>query len=83
MLSIASLSLCLCISSYNARSGVHMVRGRHYVSVVLICYFADTPYIPGHVIDRGCDTHVESFVVHSSNIGASRVRLRRKNKLCS
>ena len=29
----------------------------------------DTPYILGHVVDRGCDTPVESFVVHSPNIG--------------
>jgi len=34
--------------------------------VVLICCLpADAPYIPGHVVDRGCDTPVESFVVHS------------------
>jgi hypothetical protein len=28
----------------------------------------DTPYIPGYVVDRGCDTPVESFVVYSPNI---------------
>ena len=68
--SIASLSLCLCISSYSARSDVHRVSGRHYVSVVLIhCLPMDTPYILGHVVDHGCDTPVESFVVHSLNIG--------------
>jgi hypothetical protein len=82
ILSIASLSLCLCISSYSARSGVHRVSGRHCVSVVLIrCLPADTPYILGHVVDYRCDIPVESFVVHSLNIGASRVWLRRKNKL--
>ena len=76
--SIASLSLCLCISSYSAHSKVPWVGGRHCVSVVLIrCLPIDTPYILGHVVDRGCDTPVESFVVHSTNIGASRVRLRR------
>ena len=76
ILSIASLSLCLCISSYSARSDVHGVSGRHCVSVVLIrCLPTDTPYILGHVVDRGCDTPIESFVVHSLNIGASRVRL--------
>ena len=38
--------------------------------VVLIhCLPADTPYILDHVVDRGCDTPVESFVVHSLNIG--------------
>jgi hypothetical protein len=84
ILSIASLSLCPYISSYSARSDVHRVSGQHCVSVVLIrCLSADTPYILGHVVDHGCDTPVESFVVHSLNIGASRVRLRRKNKLCS
>ena len=78
ILSIASLSLCLCTSSYSAHSKVHGVGGRHCVSVVLICCLPmDTPYILGHVVDRGCDTPVESFVVHSPNIGARRVRLRR------
>ena len=84
ILSIAILSLCLCISSYSAHSKVHGVGGRHCVSVVLIgCLPADTPYILGYVVDRGCNTPVESFVVHSPNIGASRVWLRRKNKFCS
>ena len=66
ILSIASLLLCLCISSYSARSGVHRVSGRHCVSMVLIrCLPMDTPYILGHVVDHGCDTPVESFAVHS------------------
>ena len=70
ILSIASLSLCLCISSYSARSKVHGVSGRHCVSVVLIRYLPmDTPYILSHVVDRECDTLIESFVVHSLNIG--------------
>ena len=70
MLSIARLSLCSSISSYSALSKVHGVSGRHCVSVVLIrCLLADAPNIPGHVVDRGCDTPVESFVVHSPNIG--------------
>ena len=52
ILSIASLSLCLCISSYSAHSDVHGVGGRHCVSMVLIhCLPVDTPYILGHVID--------------------------------
>ena len=84
ILSITSLSLCLCINSYSAHSKVHGMGGRHCVSVVLIrCLPTDTPYILGHMVDRGCDTPIESFVVHSPNIGARRVRLRRKNKLCS
>ena len=70
MLSIARLSLYSSISSHSARSNVHGVSGPHCVSVVLIrCLPADAPYILGHVVDRGCDTPVESFVVHSTNIG--------------
>jgi hypothetical protein len=70
MLSIARLSLCSSISSYSARSKVHRVSGQHYVSVVLICYLPmDASYILSHVIDHECDTLVESFVVHSPNIG--------------
>ena len=81
ILSIASLSLCLCISSYSAHFKVPWVGGRHCVSVVLIrCLPADTPYIPGHVEDRGRDTHIESFVVHSPNVGACRMRLRGKTR---
>jgi hypothetical protein len=79
MLSIVSLSLCLCLSSYSAHSKDHRVGGRDHVSMVLRCYLpANTLYIPGHVVDHGCDTIVESFVVDSPNIGhRSRARLRR------
>jgi hypothetical protein len=59
ILSIASLSLCLCISSYSAHSNVHKVGGRYCVSVMLIRCLPANP--------------VESFVVHSPNIGASRI----------
>ena len=84
MLSIVSLSLCPCISSYSARSVAHGVSGRYCISMVLVrCLPMNTPYILGHVVDRGCDTPIESFVVHSPNIGARRVRLRRKSKLSS
>jgi hypothetical protein len=70
MLSIARLLSCLSISSYSACSKVHGVSGLHCVSVVLIrCLPTDTPYILGHVVDRRCETPVESFVVHSPNIG--------------
>ena len=70
MLSIARLSSCSSISSYSARSKVQGVSGRHCVSVVLIRYLPmDAPYILGHVVDRGCDTPIESFVVYSPNIG--------------
>jgi type 1 fimbria pilin len=85
ILSIASLSLCLCISSYSARSKVHGVGGQHCVNVVLIhCLPVDTLYIPGHVVDHGCDTSIESFVVHSPNIDIEvGSHLRRRSKLCS
>jgi hypothetical protein len=70
ILSIASLSLCLCINSYSARSKVHGVGGRRCVSMVLIhCLPANTRYIPGHVVDHGCHTLIESFVVYFTNIG--------------
>jgi hypothetical protein len=39
--------------------------GQHYVSVVLKYYLPmDAFYTLGHVVDHGCDTPVESFVVH-------------------
>ena len=39
---------------------------RHYVSMVLrYCLTMDALCTLGHVVDRGCDTPVESFVVHS------------------
>ena len=70
MLSIVRLSSCSCISLYSAHSKVPWVSGRHCVSVVLICCLPmDTPYI------LGCDTPIESFIVHSANIGARRVWL--------
>ena len=82
LLSIVGLSSYSCISSYSAHSKVPWVSGRHCVSVVLIhCLPADTPYILGHVVDHECDTPIESFVVHSPNIGTHRVRLRRKGEL--
>jgi hypothetical protein len=69
MVSIVSLLLCLCISSYSAHLYNHRVGGRDHVSMVFRCYLpANTLYIPGHVIDRGCDTTIESFVVYSLNI---------------
>ena len=70
ILSIARLSLYLCISSYSAHSKVPWVSGQYCVSVVLThCLPMDAPNILGHVVDRKCDTLVESFVVHSLNIG--------------
>ena len=44
----------------------HGLSGRHYVSMVLrYCLPTDAFCTLGHVVDRGCDTPVESFVVHS------------------
>ena len=74
--SIVGLLSYSCICSYSAHPKDPWVGGRHCVSVVLICCLPmDTPYIPGHVVDRGRDTPVESFVVHSPNVGARRMRL--------
>jgi hypothetical protein len=40
--------------------------GRYYISVVLrYCFPADALYMLGHVVDCGCDTPIESIVVHS------------------
>jgi hypothetical protein len=70
MLSVVSLSLCLCTSSYIIHPNkVPWVSGRDHVSMVLICLPTNTLYILGHVVDRGCDTPVESFVVHSLSVG--------------
>jgi hypothetical protein len=66
ILSIARWSFYSSISSYSTHTNDHGVSGRYYVSVVLIhCLPMDTPYILHH----GCDTPVESYVVHSPNIG--------------
>jgi hypothetical protein len=70
MLSIVRLSLYSSIRLYSAHSLISWVSGPHCVTVVLIrCLPVNAPYIPGHVVDHGCDTPVESFVVHSLNIG--------------
>ena len=40
--------------------------GRQYVSMVLrYCLPMDAFFTLGHVVDHGCDTPIESFVVHS------------------
>jgi hypothetical protein len=70
ILSTVSLSSCLYISSYNTYSKVHGVGGGDTWGMVLICDLSDnTLYISCHVVDRGCDRPVESFVVHFPNIG--------------
>ena len=69
--SIVGLSSYSCICSYGAHPKDPWVGGRHCVSVVLIRDLpTDTHSILGHVVDHGRDTPIESFVVHSPNIGA-------------
>jgi hypothetical protein len=66
MSSIVSLLLSSCICSYSAHPNMQdpWVGGRHYVSVVLrYCLSSNVPYMPGRVVDRGCDRPVESYVV--------------------
>ena len=76
MLCIVRLSSDSSISSYSTCSKVLGVSGRYCVSVVLICCLpVDAPYILGHEVDRGCDTPVESFVVHSPIYVAHRMWL--------
>jgi Ca2+/Na+ antiporter len=67
MLSIVSLLLCLCISSYSIHPNkVQWVGGGDHVSVVLIYYLpTNTLYSLDHVVHRGCDTPV----VHSLSVG--------------
>ena len=49
---------------------MHEVSGRHSCKHGAYMFLpADAPYILGHVVDRRRDTPIESFVVHSSNIG--------------
>jgi hypothetical protein len=60
-----------CLIQYSSE-----LNGRHYIRVVLrYCLPMDALYMPGHVIDRGCDTPVESFVVHSPCIEQVEPRL--------
>ena len=53
--------------------------GWHYVSMVLRYSLSTVAlYMLGLVVDRGCDTPIESDVVHSSYIRPSRTQLPRK-----
>jgi hypothetical protein len=50
-----------CLIQYSSE-----LSGQHYVSMVLRYYLpAEAVYMPGHVVDHGSDTPVESFIVHS------------------
>ena len=53
--------------------------GQHYVSMVLrYCLPVDAFCILDHVVDCGCDTPTESFVVRLPVCRASRTRLQRE-----
>jgi hypothetical protein len=68
MPSIVRMSLYSNIRSYSAHSLMSWVSGQHRVSMKFRCCLpANAPYIPGHVVDHGSDTPIESFVVHSPN----------------
>jgi hypothetical protein len=70
ILSIVRMSLYSSIKSYSADSLISWVSGQHCVSVVLIhCLPANALYILGDVVDHESDTPIDSFVVHSPNIG--------------
>jgi hypothetical protein len=71
MFSIARLSLYSSTCSYSAHPNDRGMSGRQCVSVVFIlCLPAGAPYIPSQkVVDHKSDSPVESFVVHSPNIG--------------
>jgi hypothetical protein len=59
------MSLCICSQKCLAQDA-RGLSGQHYVSMVLrYCLSADAFCTLGHVVDHGCDTPVESFVVHS------------------
>jgi hypothetical protein len=46
-----------------------MLGSREYVRLVLrYNLLADSPYTSGHVVDRGRDRPIESFVVHPLSI---------------
>jgi hypothetical protein len=50
-----------CLIQYSSE-----LSGRHYISMVLRYYLsADALYMLGLVVDHGCDTPVESFVIHT------------------
>jgi hypothetical protein len=53
--------------------------GRHYVSMVLRYYLSvDVLYMSGYVVDCGCNTPIESFVVDSPYVEQVEPRLRSK-----
>ena len=79
MLFIAYLDCILCIvrmhsysyvDLYSSHSLTSWMGDQQQVSMVLRCSLsANASYILGSVVDRGCDTPVESFVVHTPSVG--------------
>jgi hypothetical protein len=70
MLGIVQSESYLSIGSYSVCSLISWVSGKHCVGVVPIPYLPTiVPYILDHVVDRGSDSLVESFVVHLPSIG--------------
>jgi hypothetical protein len=70
MPSIVRMSLYSNIRSYSAHSLTSWVSGQHRVSMELRrCLPVNAPNILSHVVHRRSDTLIESFVVHSLNIG--------------
>jgi hypothetical protein len=66
---IVSLFLYSSMESYSAHLGDHYVGDKQCVNVVFIQRLSTiVPYIKRHVVDRGCDKSIESFVVHPLNI---------------
>jgi hypothetical protein len=67
MFSIVDLPLYSCMESYSPHIDhlLTWVNSKDSVSVVLILYLsAIAPYMSGHIVDRGGDSTIESFVVH-------------------
>jgi hypothetical protein len=76
MFNIVGVVLCLYPCSYSTHSDDQGVCGRSCVSVVLRKYLsASAPYVLGHVVDCEGDYYsfVESYVVHSLNLGLVRL----------
>jgi hypothetical protein len=70
MLGIVGLELYSSVGSYSACSLNSWVSGEYSAGVVPIPYFpVIAPYILDHVVDRGSDSPVESFVVLLLSIG--------------
>jgi hypothetical protein len=67
MFSIVDLPLYSCMELYSPHIDhlLTWVNSKDSVSVVLILYLsAIAPYMSGHIVDRGGDSTIESFVVH-------------------